>query len=77
MVYRRGVLEWIPDRGDVTRGAEQHAWSATEINCVHADQRRDISGIKYARLHLVVPEGQVVLAVFHETGARPQCLCKA
>ena len=74
LVYRGGTIEWHPDRYEVRHGDQPYVWSTGDVTCVERRRRLDISGIRYVKAKLRLPEGVVTLGIFNERGTRPQFL---
>ena len=74
LVARNGELEWRPDEYELRHGDQPLSWSAEEVRCRRERRRRDITGISYAELVLVLPQGEVTLGLFNEVGPRPTFL---
>ncbi len=74
LVARNGELEWRPDEYEVRHGDQPLSWSAEEVRCRSERRRRDITGISYVELVLLLPQGEVTLGLFNEVGHRPPFL---
>ena len=74
MVYTDGRLEWRPDRYEVRHGDSSFTWPAGSVRCVSQRRRWDISGVRMREVTLEVPEGEVVIALFHQAGSPPPFL---
>ena len=77
MVYIDGRLEWRPDPYEVRHGDASFTWPVENVQCVKQCRRWDISGVRMRELTLEVPEGDVVIGLFHQTGSSPPFLREA
>jgi hypothetical protein len=68
------TLQWRPDRWETRHGDKALSWPLSQVRCMAREHRRDLSGVGYDRVELLVPDGSVVVGIFAEHGLRPESL---
>lgn len=65
------TLHWQPDRWETRHSDQVLSWPLSRVRCVSRQRRRDVTGIGYDRIELLVPDGSVVFSIIGEHGRPP------
>lgn len=74
LVQTGNRLHYRPDPYECRHGNLPLSWRLDDVRCLARRRRRDISGLWVVEARLALPEGIVVLAIFHQKGTTPRFL---
>ncbi|SOD73200.1 hypothetical protein SAMN05892883_2491 [Jatrophihabitans sp. GAS493] len=62
------TLTWWPDKEERKRGDQPMSWPLDQVHWMEAIKMWDIAAGRVIRVQMAVPEGSVVVGIFHQQG---------